>query len=256
MSPISIRGAALLAALLAGACAPREDGAEDENRLLVGSTSTGVPFTFLDVASQSPRGVMVDVIEAIGKDAGFSPEIRMIPFHSLIPSLTTKRIRLIAAAMLITEDRKKVIDFSDPVYRYGEGLVVSSEDEKEYRTLEELKGEVVGAQVGTIYVDGLRDSGLFAEVRAYDSIADILRDVALGRLEAGFGDFPILSHHLREEKDPAVRLVRTYQPRLVGEVGIGVRKGDEDLLATINDSLARLKADGTLEQILTSWGLQ
>jgi polar amino acid transport system substrate-binding protein len=255
VSPISLRGATLVAASLVAACAPHEEN-DGPDTLLVGSTSTGVPFTFLDVESGSPRGVMVDVIEAIGTDAGFSPEIQMLPFHSLIPSLMTKRIRLIAAAMLITEERERVIDFSDPVYRYGEGLVVPVGDERPYRTLGDLKGEVVGALVGTIYVDGLRDSGLFAEVRAYDSIADILRDVGLGRLKAGFGDYPILAHHLGEEDEPAVRLVRSYEPRFVGEVGIGVLKRDEELLSRVNESLARLKADGTLARILATWGLE
>lgn len=222
----------------------------------VGSTTTGVPFTFLDVKTNSIQGAMVDVIKAIAKDAGFTVNVQAIPFSALIPSLTTNKIDIISAAMYITPTRKEVIDFSDPVYTYGEGLVVVIKDPKEYKTLDDLKGEVVGAQVGTAYVDALQKSGVFKEVRVYDSIADILRDVNVGRLKAGFGDYPIVAYQLAQGTYPEVRLVKSYKPQVVGSIGIGVRKTDKELLAKINKSLAKLKADGTTDRILADWKLK
>ncbi len=222
---------------------------------MVGASSSGVPFTFLDVESSAPRGIMVDIVRAVGEDAGFATEVKMLPFNALIPSLTSGRIRLIAAAMVITPARREIVDFSEPVYSYGEALVVTASDATEYQTLDELKGKVVGAQVGTVYIDALQASGLFPEVKIYDSIADILRDVSVGRIEAGFGDHPIVAYQLGLGTHPEVRLVRSYQPRIVGSIGIGVRKGDAELLGRINESLARLKGDGTIARILASWDL-
>jgi polar amino acid transport system substrate-binding protein len=227
----------------------------EETAYVVGASSSGVPFTFLDVESSSPRGIMVDIVRAVGEDAGFSTDVRILPFNALIPSLTSGRIRLIAAAMVITPARQEIVDFSDPVYRYGEALVVPASDATEYESLEDLKGKVVGAQVGTVYIDGLRASGLFPEVRVYDSVADILRDVGVGRIEAGFGDHPIAAYQLGLGTHPDVRLVRSYEPRMVGSIGIGVRKGDGELLARINESLARLKGNGTIDKILAAWQL-
>jgi polar amino acid transport system substrate-binding protein len=228
---------------------------EEQSAYVVGASSSGVPFTFLDVESSSPRGIMVDIVRAVGEDAGFATDVRMLPFNALIPSLTTGRIRLFAAAMVITPARKEIVDFSDPVYSYGEALIVPAVDATEYRTLDDLKGKVVGAQVGTVYIDGLQASGLFPEVRVYDSVADILRDIGVGRIEAGFGDHPIVVYQLGLGTHPEVRLVRSYEPRMVGSIGIGVRKGDNELLDRVNESLARLKADGTLDGILADWQL-
>ena len=198
---------------------------------------------------------MVDIVRAVAEDAGFPVEMRMLPFNALIPSLTSGRIRLIAAAMVITPARREIVDFSDPVYSYGEALIVAASDTIDYRTLEELKGKVVGAQVGTVYIDALQESGLFPEVKVYDSIADILRDVGVGRIEAGFGDHPIVSYQLGLETHPEARLVRSYEPRIVGSIGIGVRKDDPELLARINQSLVRLKENGTLDRIVAGWNL-
>jgi polar amino acid transport system substrate-binding protein len=224
--------------------------------LKVGSTPTGVPFTFLDTKTNSIQGVMVDLITELGKDAGFQVQIEPMQFSTLIPSLTSSKIDIISAAMFATAARKEVIDFSDAVYTYGEGLLVPKGDTKAYATLEDLKGEVVGAQVGTAFVDALKKTGLFSEVKVYDTIPDILRDVNTGRLKAGFADYPILAYNLKQGSFPESRLVATYKPTIVGTVAIGVRKGDQELLAKINASLAKLKANGALDKILDKWGVK
>jgi polar amino acid transport system substrate-binding protein len=224
--------------------------------LKVGSTPTGIPFTFLDTKTNSIQGIMVDLITEIGKDAGFTVQIEPMQFSTLVASLTSNKIDVISAAMFITPARKEVIDFSEPVYTYGEGLLVPKTDKKDYAKLEDLKGEVVGAQVGTAFVDALKKTGLFSEVKVYDTIPDILRDVNTGRLKAGFGDYPILAYNLKQGSFPEARLVESYKPTIIGSVGIGVRKNDQDLLKRINASLAKLTANGTVGKILEKWGLK
>lgn len=222
----------------------------------VGSTSTGVPFTFLDVKTNTIQGAMVDLITAIGDDAGFKVNVKETPFSALIPSLTSNKIDIIAAAMLINAQRKEVIAFSDPVFPYPEGMVVSVDDNTPYKSLADLKGQVVGAQVGTVYVEFLKKNGEFADVKVYDSLADILRDVSLGRIKAGFGDAPILKYQLSQNANLKAKLVPTYEPRMTGSVGIGVRKTDTELLKKINTSLAKLEADGAVDKILAKWDLK
>ena len=243
-----------LAAALAGItfAAP----AQAQQVLKVGSTPTGVPFTFLDTKTNSIQGIMVDLITEIGKDAGFQVQIEPMQFSTLIASLTSNKIDIISAAMFVTAQRKEVIDFSEPFYSYGEGLLVPKSDSKTYTRQDDLKGEVVGAQVGTAFVDALKKSGLFSEVKAYDTIPDILRDVNAGRLKAGFADYPILAYNLKQGGFSEARIVEDYKPTTIGSVGIGVRKGDTELLAKINTSLAKLKANGTVAKILDKWGLK
>jgi polar amino acid transport system substrate-binding protein len=250
--PLKRLALAIVAALALAAAQP----AAAQQVLKVGSTPTGVPFTFLDTKTNSIQGIMVDLITEIGKDAGFQVEIEPMQFSTLIASLTSNKIDIISAAMFVTAARKEVIDFSEPFYTYGEGLLVPKTDTKDYTKLEDLKGEVVGAQVGTAFVDSFKKSGLFSEVKAYDTIPDILRDVNTGRLKAGFGDYPILAYNLKLGGFPDVRLVETYKPTVIGSVGIGVRKGEAELLNKINTSLAKLKANGTVDKILDKWGLK
>jgi polar amino acid transport system substrate-binding protein len=250
---IMIREVLVAAALALGIAVSTP--AQAQQTLKVGSTPTGTPFTFLDTKTNTIQGAMVDIITEVGKDAGFQVQIEPMQFSTLIASLTGNKIDIISAAMFATTARKEVIDFSDTVYTYGEGLIVPKGDTKDYTSLEEFKGQAVGAQVGTAFVDALKKTNLFSEVKAYDTIVDILRDVNAGRIKAGFGDFPIFAYNLQQGQFPEVRLVKTYKPTIPGSVGIGVRKSDGELLTKINTSLAKMKADGRLDKLLAKWGL-
>jgi len=230
-------------------------GSHAQSVMKVGSTPTGIPFTFLDTKTNTIQGVMVDLIKEVGNDAGFKVEIEGMQFSTLIAALTSNKIDLISSAMYISPARKEVIDFSEPVYSYGEGLIVPKSDTKDYKEFADLKGETVGAQKGTAFVDPLQKSGLFTEVKIYDNIPAILADVNSGRLKAGFADKPILAYNIKQGLFPEVRLVNSYVSTVTGSLGIGVRKSDGELLARINAALDKLTRDGTVKKILAKWGL-
>ncbi|MEC4240017.1 ABC transporter substrate-binding protein [Pseudomonas sp. DSV-1] len=221
----------------------------------VGATATGIPFTFLDIKSGKIQGMMVDAAEAVGKAGGFDTEIQQTTFTALIPSLTTNKIDLISAAMLKTPEREKVVQYSDPIFSYGEGLIVQTDDPKEYKTMDDLAGEVVGAQVGTVFLDALNKHGGFKEVRSYDSIPDLMRDLKLGRIKAAFGDRPIIAYQLAQGKNPEVKLSSTYVPVVMGDVCLVMRQGDAEKLAQVNKGIAAIKADGSLQRIIEKWKL-
>ncbi len=247
----------LLCRILAAALGLGLIGASGAQQVVrVGSTPTGIPFTFLDTKTNQISGIMVDIIKEIGKDQGFTTEVSPMTFSTLIASLQANKIDVIAAAMYITPPRQEIVDFSDPIYTYGDGLVVSAKDPKDYKSLEDLKGEVVGAQIGTAYVKPLTDSGLFKEIKVYDSIPDIIRDVNIGRIKAGFADYPIVAYQIAQGGYPDARVAKNYKSMLVGSVGIAVRKGDKAMLDKVNASLRKMKADGTIDKILANWGLK
>ena len=71
--------AAMAAAVLTAALP-----ASAQQVMKVGSTPTGIPFTFLDTKTNTIQGIMVDLITEIGKDAGFQVQIEPMQFLSLI----------------------------------------------------------------------------------------------------------------------------------------------------------------------------
>lgn len=229
--------------------------ANAKETLVAGGTPSGVPFTFLDVSTGKITGAMVDLIDAVGADMGYDVAIKESQFSALIPSLTSGKIDIISAAMLRTPERAKVVSFSDDVYPYGEGVIVKDDYDGDIHTLEDLKGQTIGAQVGTTYLDQLQETGLFPDIRNYDTLADMMRDVSLGRIVAGVGDAPIMAYQLNQGRFPDLKLAKDYQQQMVGQVALVVAKDNTALLDKVNASLAKLKANGTVDAIFEKWGL-
>lgn len=245
-----IFGLAAMAAIIGGAMP-----ASAQEVVKVGSSPTGLPFTFMNTETKAMDGVLIDVVKAIEPDIGIKPEFEAVQFSALVPSLTSNKIDMIASAMFITEERAKVVDFSDPVYGYGEGVFVPVSDDTAYKTYADLKGKTVGVQVGTTFVDLFKKSGLFSDVKVYKGIPDIIADVNAGRIDAGFADGPMAAYYLTQGRFPKVKMVESYEASAGGEFGIALRKGDERM-PKINAAIARIKSDGTLQKILAKYGLK
>lgn len=247
-----LAGALSMAGLALAACA-RTSNIRASGGFVVGSTATGVPFSFIDMRTHGLTGAMVDIVRAVAAEAGFPVETKVTAFAALIPSLTARKIDIISAAMLRTPAREAVVAFSDPVYAYGGGLAVRADDPASHASLAALRGQRVGAQVGTRFVEQLAEAGV-SGVRTYDNLADCLRDLRLGRLDAVFGDAPIIRYYLRVTETDRIRLDETYRPAELEEVCVVLRKDDQDLLARVNAAIARIRST-TIAAIVRKWGL-
>ncbi|WP_233586536.1 ABC transporter substrate-binding protein [Caulobacter sp. 602-1] len=238
------------AALALGACG-RKSGAP--GALVVGSTATGAPFSFLDLKTNQLTGAMIDIAHAVAAKAGLAIRIQTTTFAALVPSLTARKIDMIAAGILRTPEREKVVAFTDPVYAYGGGVVTAQGQTRPIRALADLKGLSVGAQVGTRFVDQLAQAGV-TDVKTYDNLGDILQDLGNGRIAAGYGDAPILAHRLRTTPNAALRLAPDFTPPSREDVCLLVRRDDPALLAKLNAAIGQIKAT-EIAAILTKWSL-
>ncbi|MBJ2152844.1 ABC transporter substrate-binding protein [Paracoccus sp. IB05] len=222
----------------------------------VGSTPTGVPFTFLDVEKNEITGMMVDVVDAIGKHAGFEADVQSTDWASLIPALNSGRIDMIAAAMSITDERKEVVNFSDPVFPYAEGLVVRADDATVYsQSLTETAGKVIGVQQGTSFHKALEAMEGIGEIKVYENIADIMRDVELGRIVAGVADQPIMAYQIGQGKFPDLKMAEGYEPQISLPLGLAISKDNPELLERVNKGLATIRENGELDALAIKWNL-
>lgn len=239
------------AGLALSACGGKSGGAP--GALVVGSTATGAPFSFLDIKTNKLTGAMIDIAHAVAAKAALQIKVETTTFAALVPSLTARKIDIVAAGILRTPEREKVVAFTDPVYAYGGGVIVAQNQTRSIRALSDLKGLAVGAQVGTRFVEQLAQAGV-TEVKTYDNLGDILQDLGNGRIAAGYGDAPILAHRLRTTPNPALRLVSDFQPPSHEDVCLLVRKDDPALLAKLNTAIGQIKAT-EIAAILAKWSL-
>ncbi|HEY4297297.1 MAG TPA: ABC transporter substrate-binding protein [Paraburkholderia sp.] len=222
--------------------------------LIVVTTAASPPHGFLDPATNSMRGIMVDVADAIGKHLGVTVKLTDVPFDGLIPTLTSGRADLMAAPLFITEERAQAVDFTAPIYGWGEGVVIRNDDKKRYRTLDDFKG----AKVGTL-VDSTQYKMIKAlpgtDVSTYQDYFSLLADVRVGRIDLGVVDPPSVLYQIKAKSIPGVKLDPDYRAQKKWDVGACTQKNNTALLASVNDAIAKMKQDGELHAILVKWGI-
>ncbi|WP_458369820.1 ABC transporter substrate-binding protein [Pseudomonas fluorescens] len=222
----------------------------------VGTTTSGMPFTFLDLGSEKIQGFIPDLMQALADEQNFTFELVPSRFDSLIPAIGAGKIQIIAAPMYITEERQKIVDFTHPIYTYGEGLLQKAGDKTDYRSLDDLKGKVVGVETGTTFIEILQKRGDIKEIKTYGSSADLMRDVALGRADVGLWDAPILAFQLKKDVNTKLKLAPDYTAQMSGSIGFSVKNGNGEVLKKLDDGLDALKKDGRLNALLKKWSLE
>jgi polar amino acid transport system substrate-binding protein len=241
------------AVVVAAAACGASQASAAQVTISAGTTPSSIPNAFLNIKTNQIEGVMPDVIREIGKREGFDVSFDVIPFPALIQSVVSDKINLIVAGMSPTPKREEVIDFSQPVAFFGKGIIVAADDKKTYRTVEDLKGTVVGSGAGEETSEELIKLGIFKEVKLYNTAADMARDVALGRITAAFNDYPIWKAQQAAGTLQGCRVVDGFTPLRKVPIAFGVKKGNTALLSKINDGLNKMKADGSLDKILKKW---
>jgi polar amino acid transport system substrate-binding protein len=152
----------------------------------------------------------------------------------LIQGLQRGNYDLAINGLEVTEDRKTQINFSIPYYSTSLQLSVRASDDK-IKSLADLKGKVVGTLKYSLAQRVLeREGGI--RIRTYDGLINAYQDLAFGRTDAVFNDYPIAVYYSK----PNPKLKFAGEP--VEEVlyAIGIRKEDEKLREEVNAALVEL----------------
>lgn len=217
------------------------------------TTSSSPPHGFLDAKSNSLKGIMVEVAQAVARDLGVRAEFTEVPFGALIPTLTSKRADLMSAPLFITPQRAEVVDFSLPIYGWGEGLAVQSGSSRSYTDLKSLSGSTAGVLVNSVQYNLVKDVPGVKDVRTYPDYIQLLADLRAGRIDVAMIDPPSIAYQMKLHGITGVKMVEGYTPVNAWKIGMAVNKGDRELLEAVNASLEKLKAKGELRRILDGW---
>ncbi len=229
-------------------------GGDGDDKTIVAGTASGFPPFELKKDGEL-QGFDIDLLEAVVEETDYTLEQwdDLDSFDSLIPSLTSNKIDVIAAAMTITEDRDQTIDFSDPYYSANQSVLVKAGSDFQPGSLEDLPGNKVGSQKGTTgegIITGMIEDGDFKEsnYKGYDTYVLAVTDLENDNIDAVILDEPVAAS-FASERD--VEVAFTHE---TGEqYGFGVRTDDDDLQEALNEGLQAVRDNGTYEQITKDW---
>lgn len=217
--------------------------------LVVGTFAEVPPFEY---ATSDGRtiGFDIDVIKAICRESGLTPRFVSQPVDSLLDTLAAGRFHAVAAALAVTEERRRQVDFSDPYF--GVNIVaVVPEGSKMIESLDQLKDVRVSVLTGTTcaaVVDKTLGEGA-KNVRKLGRYNDVLDDIMNGRADVAIMDEPIAKSFAANAKGFHLGQKALH----IEEYGIAVRKGDTTTLSLINTGLKKLRDSGEFELINRIW---
>lgn len=226
--------------------APRADTLSDirqAKKLRVSIDLTNSPYGRTDEKMQ-PSGSDVDIAKLLAQDMGVEFEIVPTTGSSRIPLLQTGKADLVISSLSITPDRAKAIDFSVP---YADLLsVVAGPKTTDVKTLQDLDGKKVAVTRGTTQDTDLTQRAKNAQIVRYEDDATLALAVASGQADlfaTGRAQVTVINN-----KNPA----RQLEPKITLRtflLAIGVRKGEPELLAWVNDWAKTNLKNGKLNAI-------
>jgi len=204
-----------------------------------------------------PVGSDIDFGTAIAKQMGVKAVFKNTVFDSIIAALKAKKCDAIISGMNDTPDRRKQVDFVDYL-KVGQSVMVKKGNPEHITTLASLSGKKVSVESGTTNRDflaaestKLTKAGKKAiNIVTFPKDTDAAAALKAGRVDAYFGDSPVVVHYAATDKSFSVG-GSPVNPILIG---IAIRKGDP-LRAATQKAVNALYANGTIKKIVAKWGM-
>ena len=212
----------------------------------VGTDATFPPFEYSENGKR--MGFDVELIEAIGKVLNRPIEWTEIDFKGLVPGLIANRFDVAASAIYITDERSKVVDFTDSYYPGGL-VIMTKTGNTTIKGPADLAGKKVSVQVGTKSVGYLKDKYPNIERIEVEKNQEMFELVESGRADAAVTGKPAAKVYAK-----ARGTLQVVEPSLtVEEYAFALRKDEGDLIKQFNAALKTLKADGTYDKLVAKY---
>ena len=221
--------------------------------LEVGANVDFMPYEFYwtnpDTGEEELAGFDMALAKGIADKLGVKLELKDQAFAGLVTALSANEMDMVISGLAIKPERLEVVDFSDPYFSGEQILLVRAEDYDTLKTVDDMAGKKIGAQLGSL------QQGILEEQFSNAGEQILLEKIHILALELDQGNIDgwLITDLV------AKQYMTVYPGRFkISEVpvnydssagiGVAVPKGDnESLLKVVNEYIAEIKADGTFD---------
>jgi len=220
--------------------------------LKVGVSATREPFSFTDENGRI-TGFDGEVARRIAAKLGRPVEFLDMKFSALIPALQSGKIDL-AISMAPTEERKKSINFSQPVFASAQVMLVkkapgAKTGSGETFSLDDLNGKRVAVYLGSIHDTFVTSRYPGADIKRFDSTADMILALKNKKVDVAF--FALTSAKVALKDNPELTILT--EEALTNPIGVGFNKNNPALRERFNNYLKTARANGTYDEMYRRW---
>ncbi|MFQ8433084.1 transporter substrate-binding domain-containing protein [Amaricoccus sp. W119] len=224
-----------------------------DKTLRMGTEGYYPPFNFFDSAGQI-KGFDIDIGNALCEQMGVTCEWVPTDWDGIIPGLNARKFDAIVASMAITDERSKVVGFTNPYYYNGIRFIAAKDAGFGDAMPADLEGMYVGTQSATGEVDILEEYYPDSELKLYPKLDDALLDLETGRVDLILASQLVLEEWLGTEAGTCCEFVgEAFLPDFAQGTAIAVRPDDTELREALNGALDAIVADGTYGKIRSEY---
>lgn len=228
--------------------------------LNVATSGTYGPFSYYDSDGSTLIGYDMDLLYALQDYLGFdmtTEQPTTMTYAALVSSLTEGKVDIVLAGLGVTDERKQVMNFSDPYYSDGLCVIVNSATNPGIKSFDDLKDgkykvAVESGSVAHTYVSGVLPESC---VEAHDSITTAYESLASGKVDAVIELRAGAAYHKNTTDDKTMEIVGDNISEKDYAIGISfdVCKRVDGFVDIMNAALQHLDKTGVMQQLNDKW---
>lgn len=216
------------------------------------------PFEYMDENTGEPLGFDIDLMDALATQMGLTCNwLASQKFDTLIPTIKQGgKADAACSGITINDERAKEIDFTDPYMDSNQSIVMKAGSAESGKELKDVVADLnvaetqVACQAGTTGDEWIDENLPNAQKVSLDDVAAAMAGVQTGLYTAFVIDLPVSSNLIQQSYSDleVVAEVATGE-----QYGIAVSKDNPNLTAALNQALADIKSDGTMDELEEKW---
>ena len=220
------------------------------------ATASGYPpYEFVSVENDGKViGIDVEFAQAIADELGVELEVQDMPFSEVITSLQSGNCDIAIAGTTETEERAKVVDFTNAYVEDKFVLVVMKKDADKYKTLKDFSGKNIAVEMGSAAETVAQEELSDANITSLSLNADTFTELASGKVDAVVNSDVVAQQYAISNSDYTILDVEFASA--AKKCQAAVRKGDTGFLDLVNKVIKENQDNGNFDKWIQEYSEQ
>jgi len=207
------------------------------------------PFASPDPKTRQLSGMDIDLCKALASQMGVKPQLVPTSVEARVAVIATGRADVLIANLAYTKTRGSQIQFSDPYYIAKEMLVVKAANAG--KPLSYFKGKRISANKGTTSEQSIVLKG--GKPVTFQDAASAFLALEQNKVQGFVTNTMTAIKMISQAQKDGISLAMIKEPMALEPIGVGMKKGEPQLLASVNSSLKAMDDNGTIDKIWNTW---
>ncbi|MFI3230151.1 MAG: transporter substrate-binding domain-containing protein [bacterium] len=205
-------------------------------------------FKIMEDGKETVVGFDIEIAKEIASDLGVELLIEELDFNALLVALNTNKADMVLAGMSPSEERIKEVDFSEVYYEGAQGILINASDANDLTSLDSFQDKSVAVQKGSIQEAIAEEQLVGAKLVSLGKVPNMVMELTTGKVSGIVMEMPVAEGYLKQFPELAIANIEV--PYEVDGCAVAIKKGNEDLVEAVNQTLSRLESEGKIVQFV------